>query len=158
MPFGRRPPAGVLPAALAQTPAGGGGPAVLRMDGKAALVVLGERPLVAETPETLLADDVTPADKMCIRNNGGIPDAVPDPRAWKFRIEGEVERPLEVAVGDLEGGRFPIVTRRLQLECGGNGRSFFAPDARGNQWGNGGVSCGEWNGANPISRAAVLVG
>jgi len=147
----------MLPAALAQTPAGPGGPAVLRMDGKAALVVLGERPLVAETPETLLADEVTPTDKMYVRNNGGIPDAPADPRAWTFRIEGEVERPLEIAVGELEGGgRFPLVTRRLQVECGGNGRSFFAPEARGNQWGNGGVSCGEWTGVrlSDLLRAA----
>ena len=125
------------------------------MEGKAPLVLLGERPLVAETPETMLDDEATPAAKMYVRNNGGIPDAPSDPRAWKLRIEGEVERPLEIAVGELEGGRFPLVTRRLQLECGGNGRSFFAPEARGNQWGNGGVSCGEWTGvrlARPAPR------
>ncbi|HYI85061.1 MAG TPA: molybdopterin-dependent oxidoreductase, partial [Acetobacteraceae bacterium] len=147
VPFGRRLPTGMLPAALAQAPAeGGGGPAVLRVEGKAPLVLLGERPMVAETPETMLDGEVTPAAKMYVRNNGGVPEAPADPRAWKLRIEGEVERPLEIAVGELEGGRFPLVTRRLQLECGGNGRSFFAPEARGNQWGNGGVSCGEWMG------------
>ena len=158
IPFGRRLPGGVLPAALAQpTPSGGDSP-VLRMDGKAPLILLGERPLVAETPETLLDDEVTPAGKMYVRNNGGIPDAPADPRAWKIRIEGEVERPLEIAVGELEGGRFPLVTRRLQLECGGNGRSFFSPEARGNQWGNGGVSCGEWTGVrlSDLLRAAGI--
>ncbi|RYI90590.1 MAG: molybdopterin containing oxidoreductase, partial [Acetobacteraceae bacterium] len=43
MPFGSRMPGGLLPAALAQ-PAGDA--PVLRMDGKAPLLLLGERPLV----------------------------------------------------------------------------------------------------------------
>ena len=34
----------------------------------------------------------------------------------------------------------------MVLECGGNGRSYFAPQARGNQWTNGGVGCAEWTG------------
>jgi len=43
------------------------------------LVVLGERPLVAETPEHLLDDDTTPIDKFFVRNNGPIPEAAKDP-------------------------------------------------------------------------------
>lgn len=38
------------------------------------LVVLGDRPLVTETPESLLDDDTTPTAKFFIRNNGHIPD------------------------------------------------------------------------------------
>jgi DMSO/TMAO reductase YedYZ molybdopterin-dependent catalytic subunit len=34
----------------------------------------------------------------------------------------------------------------MVLECGGNGRSFFTPEARGNQWTNGGAGCAEWTG------------
>ena len=34
----------------------------------------------------------------------------------------------------------------MVLECGGNGRSFFTPQARGNQWTNGGAGCAEWTG------------
>jgi sulfite oxidase len=34
----------------------------------------------------------------------------------------------------------------MVLECGGNGRSFFDPPARGNQWTNGGAGCAEWTG------------
>jgi hypothetical protein len=36
--------------------------------------VLGEKPLVAETPESLLDDDTTPIEKFYIRNNGQIPE------------------------------------------------------------------------------------
>ena len=52
---------------------------------------------------------------------------------------------LDITLGDLET-RFPVVTRQLQMECGGNGRGFFQPQTRGNQWGNGAASCAEWTG------------
>ena len=42
--------------------------------------------------------------------------------------------------------KFKPVTQRMVLECGGNGRSFFTPSARGNQWTNGGAGCAEWTG------------
>ncbi|NMJ42322.1 sulfite oxidase [Roseomonas sp. JC162] len=155
IPFAGRMPSGLLPAALAQ---GQGGPQLLQMDGKAPLIVLGERPLVAETPEHLLDDDVTPADKVFIRNNGQIPEAAAgDPRSWKIAVTGEVATPLELTLGELEG-RFEVVTRRLQMECGGNGRSAFAPQTSGNQWGNGAISCAEWTGVRlrDVLRAAGI--
>ena len=46
----------------------------------------------------------------------------------------------------------------MVLECGGNGRSFFSPQARGNQWTNGGVGCAEWTGvrlADVLKAAGV---
>lgn len=146
IPFAARFPAGMLPAALAQPTSAGGGPRMVQLEGKAPLILQGERPLNAETPETLLDDDVTPAEKMFVRNNGQMPEAPSDPRTWKILIDGEVNQPLELTVGELESGRFPLVKRRLQLECGGNGRSFYSPETRGNQWGNGAVSCAEWTG------------
>ncbi|MBX9701247.1 MAG: sulfite oxidase [Acetobacteraceae bacterium] len=146
IPFGPRMPSGLLPAALAQGTDRGAAPPVLRMDGKAPLLILGDRPLVAETPETLLDDEVTTAERFFIRNNGGIPEAFAgDPKAWKIRIDGTVTTPLEISVGEIEA-RFPLVTRRLQMECGGNGRGAFAPETRGNQWGNGAIACAEWTG------------
>src|SRR5437016_4632012 len=49
------------------------GPTYLKYPGKnEGLVVLGETPLVAETPESLLDDDTTPIEKFYIRNNGQI--------------------------------------------------------------------------------------
>ncbi len=41
----------------------------------------------------------------------------------------------------------------MVLECGGNGRSFFTPQARGNQWTNGGAGCAEWTGIPLAERA-----
>ncbi|PWS38855.1 molybdopterin containing oxidoreductase [Falsiroseomonas bella] len=146
IPFAGRMPEGTLPALFARPAAAqGAAPAVLRMEGKAPLILQQERPLVGETPEHLLDEPVTSYANFFIRNNGGIPDPVADPRTWKLRIDGEVNTPLELTMGDLES-RFPVVTRQLQMECGGNGRAFFAPQTRGNQWGNGAIGNAEWTG------------
>jgi DMSO/TMAO reductase YedYZ molybdopterin-dependent catalytic subunit len=122
------------------------GPQYLKFPGKnEGLVVLGERPLVAETPESLLDDDTTPTEKFYIRNNGQIPEEAKEPDAWKIAIDGEVNGKLEVTLGELKS-KYQAVTRRMVLECGGNGRAGFSPQARGNQWTNGGAGCAEWTG------------
>ncbi|MGK7868604.1 sulfite oxidase [Falsiroseomonas sp. E2-1-a20] len=156
IPFGGSMPGGTLPAIFAR-PAAAQDTPVLRMEGKGPLILQGERPLNAETPETLLDEPVTSARNMFIRNNGGVPEVPADPRAWKITFDGEVNTPLELTVGELES-RFEVVTRQLQLECGGNGRSFYAPQTRGNQWGNGAISNGEWTGVRlrDVLRAAGL--
>jgi DMSO/TMAO reductase YedYZ molybdopterin-dependent catalytic subunit len=156
--FAASMPAGLMPAAFAQeakkeAPAAPKGPQPLQFPGKdSGLVVLGDKPLVAETPEHLLDDDTTPTAKFFIRNNGQVPDAAKEPDAWKLNVDGEVNKPLEIALGDLKK-RFKAKTYRMVLECGGNGRSFFQPQARGNQWTNGGAGCAEWTG---VSLADVL--
>jgi DMSO/TMAO reductase YedYZ molybdopterin-dependent catalytic subunit len=149
IPFGGSMPEGTMPALFARPAAAQGAgqqPQTLRMEGKAPLLILGERPLVAETPEHLLDEPVTSYRNFFIRNNGGVPEALTtDPRAWRITIDGHVNTPLTLTVGELEA-RFPLVTRQLQMECGGNGRAFFAPQTRGNQWGNGAISNAEWTG------------
>ncbi len=52
---------------------------------------------------------------------------------------------MSLSIDDLRR-RFEAVTHRLTLECGGNGRSFFDPPARGNQWSLGAVGYAEWTG------------
>ena len=165
IPFASNMPGGLIPAALAQpapapaaAPPAKKGPTYLTFPGKSdKLVVLGERPLVAETPEHLLDDATTPTDKFFIRNNGQIPEQAKDADAWKITVDGEVNNKLELTLGELKT-KFKPVTRRLVLECGGNGRSFFTPQARGNQWTNGGVGCAEWTGvrvADVLKAAGV---
>jgi DMSO/TMAO reductase YedYZ molybdopterin-dependent catalytic subunit len=146
VPFAASMPEGLLPALIARPAAAQTGPQALRMDGKGELVLLGERPLVAETPEHLLDEPVTSARNMFIRNNGQMPPAFTgDADSWRFTLDGEVNTPLSLTLGELRT-RFPNVTRQLQMECGGNGRSAFSPQTRGNQWGNGAISNAEWTG------------
>jgi sulfite oxidase len=157
IPFSQNMPAGFVPAAFAQaTPPAAAekkGPQLLEFPGKdKGLVVLGDRPLVAETPEHLLDDDTTPTAKFFIRHNGTPPQESGSADAWKLTIDGEVNKPLEITLGDLKKNYKPQ-TLRMVLECGGNGRGFFSPQARGNQWQNGGMGCAEWTG---VSLADVL--
>jgi DMSO/TMAO reductase YedYZ molybdopterin-dependent catalytic subunit len=166
IPFSQHLPTGLIPAALAQdkgaapapAPAAPKGPVYLDFPGKdKGLVVIGDKPLVAETPEHLLNDDTTPIDKFYIRNNGQIPDETKDPDKWTIKIEGEVNKPFEISVGELKS-KYKAQTLRMVLECGGNGRSFFTPRASGNQWTNGGAGCAEWTGvrlADVLKTAGV---
>src|SRR5258708_30861024 len=109
------------------------------------LVVHGDRPLVAETPESLLDDDTTPIEKFYIRNNGQIPEETKNPDAWKITIDGEVNNKIEITLGELKS-KYKALTRRMVLECGGNGRAAFSPPAPGNQWTNGGAGGARWTG------------
>ena len=59
---------------------------------------------------------------------------------------------MTLRIDDLRS-RFEVVTHRLVIECGGNGRSGFEPPTRGNQWTYGAVGCAEWTG---IRLADVL--
>jgi len=163
IPFADNMPSGFIPAALAQAaPAAGAAPAAtlpkpLQMEGKAGISVIQERPLNAETPQAMLDDDVTPTAKYFVRNNGLPPEQLGAPASWRITVDGEVNTPLTLTVAELTQ-RFQPVTLKLQLECGGNGRSFFTPEARGNQWGNGAAGCAEWTGVRlrDVLQAAGL--
>ena len=119
-------------------------------DGKKDLIILGDRPLVAETPVHLLDPDITPLEHFFIRNNGTPPEltGVTDDN-WKITIDGEVETPLTLSIADLKRD-FEVVKRRIVIECAGNGRSFFSPLPTGNQWTFGGVGCAEFTGVRLI--------
>lgn len=138
IPFARFLPDGLVPVALAQD----GDP----LRAKPGLTLLNDRPINMETPPHLLDDDVTPAERLFVRNNGLPPatGAVAD-EDWRVMINGEVETPLDLSIADLKS-RFETVTLQLQLECGGNGRKFFRPGTSGNQWTFGAVGCPEWTG------------
>jgi len=136
IPFHRNMPSGFIPAALAEEP--------FSIEGKEGLTVLNDRPVNAECPAHLLDDDVTPTSRHFIRNNGVPPEKV-DAATWTLTIDGEVDKALEMTVADLKKN-FEVVTLQLQLECGGNGRAFFDPKAKGNQWTVGAVACAEWTG------------
>jgi len=103
IPFAANMPGGLVPAAFAQGAEPPKGPQHLNFPGKSdKLVVLGDRPLVAETPEHVLDDDTTPTDKFFVRNNGPTPEAASNVDGWKIVIDGEVNQKLELTVGELK--------------------------------------------------------
>ena len=136
IPFHRTMPSGFIPEALAANE--------IAIAGKDGLTVLNDRPVNAETPPHLLDDDVTPTSRHFIRNNGLIPEEM-NPDDWTLTVDGLVNDPFTAGIKDLSD-RFEVVTQRLTIECGGNGRAFFDPPARGNQWTLGAVGCSEWTG------------
>ncbi len=134
IPFARFMPEGLIPAAFAAENAN------TEIAGKDGLIVLNNRPLNAETPAHLLDDNITPNNRMFIRNNGLPPENI-DPATWTLEIGGEsCQRPASFTIADLRS-RFEEVSLQLQLECGGNGRNEFVPAASGNQWTTGAVGC-----------------
>ena len=164
IPFAANMPAGLVPAALAQDkgagakPAEPAAPAKLDFPGKdPGLVVLGDKPLNAETPATALDQEITPVDSFFMRNHGTLPDAPSDPDKWVLSIGGEVNKPMQITLGELKS-RFPVQSARMLLECAGNGRSSFVPPARGNQWSTGAVGCADWKGVRlaDVLKAAEL--
>ena len=137
IPFHRYMPAGLIPEALASA-------ADFKIQGKDGLTVFNDRPVNAETPAHLLDDDVTPTNRHFVRNNGIPPDNT-SPDGWTLKIDGEVANPMTLSIADLKS-KFEVVKLKLQLECGGNGRSAFNPPAKGNQWTVGAVANAEWTG------------
>jgi len=162
IPFHRNFPAGLIPSALADEPAGS-----LLLEGKDGLVVLSDRPICAETPAHLLDDDVTPSSRHFVRDNGIMPEMAQkmDASGWTLTVDGEVERPLTLTLDELKR-RFKPVKLRLQLECAGNGRASFNPPAKGNQWTVGAIGNSEWTGvryrdvlaAAGVKKGAVYTG
>jgi DMSO/TMAO reductase YedYZ molybdopterin-dependent catalytic subunit len=142
MPFHRNFPAGLIPSALADEPAG-----TVLFEGKEGLVVLSDKPINLETPAHLLDDDVTPNARHFVRDNGIVPEMAQkmDASGWTLTVDGEVERPLTLSLDELKR-RFKPVTLKLQLECAGNGRASFNPPAKGNQWTVGAIGNSEWTG------------
>lgn len=128
------------------------------------MVILNERPWNAEAKAHILDDQITPANRMFVRNNGH-PPTVGDPHSWTLTIDGEsVVKEKVFSLAALK--KFPKHTYQLTLECGGNGRSEFDPQAKGNQWTVGAVSCANWTGVRlrdiladvGIKENAVYVG
>ena len=153
IPFHRNMPSGLIPAALAETPKD------FKLQGKDGLTVHNDRPINAETPAHLLDDDVTPNNRLFVRNNGLVPEVAErmDATGWTLTVDGEVETPLTLTLDDLKT-KFKPVKLQLQLECGGNGRAAFNPPASGNQWTVGAVGNPEWTGvryADVLKAAGV---
>ncbi len=138
--FGENLPAGLAPIGLAGMDIPG------QLKGKhPELIVLNDKPWNLETPPHLLDDDVTPADKFFVRNNGQMPSN-PQVENWTLTISGESAVKKIVLTMDELRSKFKAYTYQLLVECGGNGRKEYDPPAQGLQWGLGGLGCARWTG------------
>ncbi len=114
--------------------------------GKERLIVRSIRPEDLETPVGLLNTRITPNDLFYVRHHSYA--AQVDGQAakeWIVKVDGEVERPLNLTLDELK--KLPKATVTVTLECAGNGRAFFDPPVAGIQWEKGAVGTARWSGA-----------
>ena len=101
-----------------------------------------DEPRTAETPLALLGEPLTPQGSFYVRNHGPAPAL--DIGAWQCLVDGAVERPLALSWSQLRA-QAPV-TRRVTLECAGNGRAYMAQPAEGTPWQYGAVGTAEFTG------------
>jgi sulfite oxidase len=164
--------AATLSDALAQAPSTGAAPSAtpvappgtiendfIKKDKAPALQWHSERPLTGSVPAHEHDFEVTPTDRMFVRNNLLVPQI--DLRTHRFKVTGLVDKELELSVLDLPK-MFKTVTIQGMLECAGSGRSSFQPAASGTPWlATGGMGCPQWGGvrlADVLKAAGVKPG
>ena len=103
-----------------------------------------DRPLTGSVPAHEHDFDVTPADRMFVRNNLLTP--LIDFRTHRLVVKGLVGKELDVAVLDLPK-MFETVVVQGMLECAGSGRTAYEPKPSGTPWlPTGGMGCPKWGG------------
>jgi sulfite oxidase len=113
-------------------------------------VVHSARPLTGSVPAEHHDFDVTPTDRMFIRNNLLTPDL--GAANHVLRVRGLVDKPLDIPLAQLK--KMPSFTTQAIIECAGSGRAGFQPRASGTAWlPTGGMGCPTWTG---VSLADVL--
>ena len=138
MPFGcskRRPPTAAPE---------GEGDAVSLFPEKVAMRLINDRPTCLETPWRYFQSDLTSNEAFYVRwHLQTFPLAV-DLKTWRLRVDGAVDRPLELSMDDLR--RFSEDEVVAVNQCSGNSRGMFGPRVPGAQWRNGAMGNARWAG------------
>jgi len=121
------------------------------------LILREKDPENLEFPFSTLSTFITPNEQFFIRSHFPVPKL--NPRSWRLKVEGLVDRPLEINYTDLLS--LPSRSVMITLECAGNSRIFLTPKVGGVQWGLGAVGNAEWTGVPlraVLERAGVRPG
>src|SRR5262245_59842164 len=110
---------GVAALPVAFAPAGSRAEENRQAAGEAGPIVRVWRPENFEFPFASLNSFLTPNHLFYVRAHFGVYRGA-DLRAWRLKIEGRVERPLELTYDDLL--KIPSRTQVALLECAGNSR------------------------------------
>ena len=100
-------------------------------------------------PLEALRYELTPPGLHYVLVHYDIPDT--DPEGWRLTLGGRVLRPLDLDLDALRAR--PAVTRRVTLECAGNGRARLSPRPVSQPWLVEAVGTAEWTG---VPLAALL--
>ncbi len=112
-------------------------------------VTLDELALAARNhamPLEALRYDHTPVGLHYVLVHYDIPPV--DPAAFRLRIEGDVDHPMELTLDDLAAR--PRTEATVTLECAGNGRALLDPRPVSQPWLDGAVGTARWSGT-PLS-------
>ena len=118
------------------------------------LIIRSDEPLNLEMPFASLDEFVTPNEKFYVRCHFPIPRI--EAATWKLRVEGTVERPVELTLEELRAMR--TQTETATMECAGNGRSHLEPKVKGVAWDIGAVGNAVWRGVllrDVLARAGI---
>jgi len=120
---------------------------------RADMIVHEDQPFNAESGLATLAETLTPTDGFYVRAHGDVPDL--DPGSWRLRVDGAVERELELSLATLQEA---FVQREVTatLQCAGNRRAGLIAlrDIPGEApWGPGATGTATWTG---VALADVL--
>jgi sulfite oxidase len=131
---------------------------VSRHGKRADLIVHEQEPFNAETGLAALAEGpLTATDAFYVRGHGEVPEI--DPAAWRLRVQGDVERQLDLSLSTLhEAFREHEVTATLQ--CAGNRRAGLMAirDIPGEApWGPGATGTATWTGV-PLADVLAVAG
>jgi len=100
-----------------------------------------------------LRNAIVPTERFYIRNHFPEPDI--DLASWRLRVEGAVDRSIDLTYDELIG--MPARAQIAMLECAGNGRAFLDPKEPGAQWAVGAAGNAEWTGV-PLNAVLERAG
>src|SRR6266481_6182067 len=119
---------------------------LVRYPEKTDLILLTARPPQLETPMKYFDRAITPNDAFFVRYHVfPVPTSV-DLGAWRLKVHGRVDRPVELSMDDLKT-KFPATKVVAVNQCSGNSRGRFSPRVLGGEWGDGAMGNAEWVGA-----------
>lgn len=117
---------------------------LVRYPEKTDLILLTSRPPQLETPMKYFDRAITPNEAFYVRYHIFPPTSV-DLSTWRLKVTGQVDRPLELSMDDLQA-KFPAKKVVAVNQCSGNSRGRSAPRVFGGQWGDGAMGNAEWAG------------
>ena len=132
---------------------------LVRYPGKTDLILLTSRPPQLETPMKYFENAITPNEAFYVRYHIPPPTEV-DLSTWRLKVAGDVDKPLELSLEDLQS-KFPRASIVAVNQCSGNGRGYSSPRVFGGQWANGAMGNAEWTGVrlrDILSAAGVRQG
>ena len=125
--------------------------------GKGDMILQRVRAPLLETPWDVFRTHLfIPNDQTYVRwHIADFPTEV-DPKTFRLRITGHVQRPFDLTLDQLVQ-QFPAVRTAAVNQCSGNSRGLIEPRVAGAQWANGAMFNAMWTGV-PLARLLAHAG